>query len=880
MIGGAVAVALIVSLVPAAAAPPARRAAAATTARAAILSPASRVDALIAQMTLDEKLSLVSGGPEDASTNQYQAGYLPGIPRLGIPSLRLSDGPPGISTKELSTGMTQTMGVAATFSAADARKNGEVIGRDAKALGQDVALEPFINIDRDPASARDWNTFGEDPLLTGILGAATIKGIQSQGIMAQAKHFIGFDGVANGNVLVGDQALHEIYLKPFADAVNAGVSSVMCSYNRVNGEQACGSSALLNQDLKSQLGFTGFVTSDWGASHSADYLSQGLDLEMPGNNTYGGLIPAFLTPTALKAAIAAGTLQVSRVDDAVRRLLTQYQRFGLLDGQQKHTVTPESIKKNAAVVQRTGEDAATLLKNNGNALPLTTSDLASLAMIGPGAGQTMATGGGGEKATGRANRWIGAVQAIEQTTPSARLDYAVGDDMTGTAIPAAALSHNGAPGLLRTTGTTTQVDPQLNFSTAHHNALPVGTSHNWAGTLTAPESGSYWINFGELGTSGSVTIDGTVVIKSDSFVGTPNPRFGTVKAGDAGVLPSTDGLNNKRVQVNLTAGAHTLAVTQTADISAQPVQVELNWVTPTQQLANTAAAITAARHAKTAVVFAWSTGSLASPLPEGQDQLISDIAAVNKNTIVVINTNQPLAMPWLDKVKAVLNMWFPGDEGGWATASVLLGHTNPAGRLPFTWPATIDQGVANDPNHPERSSKGVNPSTLTSCTNTASGVGASPNCDTSYSEGIDVGYRWFDSQGYTPLFPFGYGLSYTKFAYSDLSVTQTKGHQLSVSFTITNTGTVTGQEVPQVYLGAPSNRPAGVQFAPQALAAFDRVTIKAGHSKRITLDVQPRELSYWSTSTQEWQIATGTRTVEVGNSSRGEKLHTKTTISD
>lgn len=299
---------------------------------------------------------------------------------------------------------------------------------------------------------------------------------------------------------------------------------------------------------------------------------------------------------------------------------------------------------------------------------------------------------------------------------------------------------------------------------------------------------------------------------------------------------------------------------------------------PSQQLANTAAAVNAAKHAKTAVVFASSTGSLATPLPEGQDQLISDIAAVNKNTIVVINTNQPLAMPWLSNVKAVLNMWFPGDEGGWATAKVLLGKTNPAGRLPFTRPASIDQGVANDPNHPERSSKGVNPSTLDPCTNTASGVGSSPNCDTSYSEGIDVGYRWYDSQGYTPLYPFGYGLSYTKFAYSNLNVRQNDGDNLRVSFTVTNTGSVTGQEVPQVYLGAPSNRPAGVQFALKALAAFDRVTVKAGQSKRVTLVVQARELSYWSSAAQQWQLATGTRTVYVNNSSRGEKLHAETTI--
>jgi beta-glucosidase len=337
---------------------------------------------------------------------------------------------------------------------------------------------------------------------------------------------------------------------------------------------------------------------------------------------------------------------ISRIDDAVRRILGQYERFGFLDGTEKHSVTPEPVAQDERVVQETGEDAATLLKNQNKALPLKASDLTSLAMIGPGAGQTMATGGGGEKATGRADRWIGTVDVLKQQVPGAHITYAVGDDMTGVPIPPTTLSHNDQPGLVRTTtgSTQTQIDPQIGFSTARGTALPAGTGHTWTGTLTAPEAGSYWINFGELGTTGSVTIDGTTVIASDSFLGSTAPRFGTVKAGDAGVLPSTTGLNNKRAQVTLTAGNHTLTVTQVADVSGAPVQVELNWVTPSQQQANYEAAVDAAKHAKTAVVFAWSTGSLATPLPEGQDQLISDIAAANPNTIVVLSTNQPLAM--------------------------------------------------------------------------------------------------------------------------------------------------------------------------------------------------------------------------------------------
>jgi beta-glucosidase len=253
------------------------------------------------------------------------------------------------------------------------------------------------------------------------------------------------------------------------------------------------------------------------------------------------------------------------------------------------------------------------------------------------------------------------------------------------------------------------------------------------------------------------------------------------------------------------------------------------------------------------------------------------VAAANPNTIVVLNTHQPVPTPWLNDVKAVLNMWFPGDEGGWATANVLLGRINPAGRLPFTWPASLSQNVANDPAHLERTSRGVNPGTTTPCTNTAGGVGAVPNCDTIYSEGIDIGYRWFDRQGLTPLFPFGHGLSYGDFRYSKLTARQTRRGELRVRFTITDDGPA-GDEVPQVYLGTPDTHPAGVQFAVRALAAFDRVHVGAHRSVRVAVDVPARELSYWSTAASRWKRATGTRSVYVGGSSRDLRLTTHVRI--
>jgi beta-glucosidase len=235
------------------------------------------------------------------------------------------------------------------------------------------------------------------------------------------------------------------------------------------------------------------------------------------------------------------------------------------------------------------------------------------------------------------------------------------------------------------------------------------------------------------------------------------------------------------------------------------------------------------------------------------------VAAVNPNTIVVLNVSQPVALPWLSKVKGVLQMWFPGDEGGWATADVLVGRVSPAGRLPFTWMKTLDQGLANDPAHPELSSKGV-------------------NGKTTYAEGVDVGYRWFDKNNIEPLFPFGYGLSYTKFEYSDLKVVRAQDGGLDVTFNLHNAGPVASDEVPQVYLAAPANPPAGAQFAPRALVAFNRVNVPAGETARVRMHVPLRGLQYWSTAADKWVLATGSRTVHLGASSRDLRLEAQTVI--
>jgi beta-glucosidase len=855
------------------------------------------IDELLQRMTLDEKIQLLHGTGEDALTGPGQAGYLEGIQRLGIPSLRMADGPPGVLTRIPAAAPTATMGLAATFSATDARLNGELVAHEARARGVDVVLQPFINIDRDFHWMRAYNTYGEDPLLTGIIGAAFIRGAQGQGVMAQAKHFVGYDTDAT-NVHIDPQALHEIYLEPFVHAVNAGVSSIMCSYNHINGPYSCGNADTLNGILRGEIGFKGFVTSDWGATHGTDFIRAGLDMEMPGplpeswtNLSYFALNPprvaeasgetesAALTdaglpeepreqtsqgprepdpkPTAdLKQLVADGVVTQKQIDQAVRRVLFEMDRFNLLNHKTESKVNSTALtESDQATLRKTAIDAAVLLKNSGAMLPLSAAALNDIVLIGPGAGQLVAVGQIGEKAVGLPELEVSPLAALrKQVGPAAHIGFAVADDMDGVPVPAEYLSHFGKLGLERREfkETAVHIDAQIDFTRAHGSALPARESAVWTGTLTVPASGIYRLHLQLLGCIGKLKIDDQVVAKNWF-----NWIHGEiVQPGQDNIFPTTDGLDNMRAAMTLTAGPHRIRLEIDPDSSEQPAEVRLSWVTPQQQQDNYRAAVDAARRAKVAVVFAWSRLRPVFGLPGDQDQLISDIATANPNTIVVLNVSQPVALPWLDKVKAVLQMWWPGDEGGWATADLLTGRANPAGRLPFTWPRRLQEMPADDPAHPERSQQGIH------------GV-------TTFSEGIFVGYRWFDQQQIDPLFPFGFGLSYTRFAYSNLRVEAAVDGGAEVHFKVQNAGYVAGDEVAQVYVSAPKNPPAEAQFAVRALAGFERIRLQPGEARELNVHIDPRKFMYWSTANGKWQTANGERTFFVGASSRDLRLQTE-----
>jgi beta-glucosidase len=617
-----------------------------------------RVDKLLSQMTLEEKMSLIRGASEPPATNQGQAGYLSGVPRLGIPPLRMSDGPPGVLTRLPSQAETATMGLAATFSTKDAEENGKVVAREAKSLGIDVVLEPFINIDRDITFARGYNTYGEDPVLTGLMGASFIRGVQGEHVMSQAKHYIAYD-TDGSNVYVDQQALHEIYVAPFIDAVGADVSSIMCSYNKVNGVAACGNNDTLVKILRDEVGFKGFVTSDWGAVHAANFINNGLDMEMPGpgpkDSPLSAMIFSFFTtekpdntpPPKPNTAMLAGflgnylpeepkpkpfdmgafgtgkdahtnfwnlrqnkQLTDATIDRAAGRVLYEMDKFGYLDNPPSHQIQPHAVEANAAAIQKTAEDAAVLLKNEGNILPLKAADLASLALIGPGAGQTVAIGTAGERSIGWPERQIGTVQTLAKIAPEAHVTYAVEDDMTGTPIPASLWTNEGGkPGLHRLEGkakaedsaATKTVDPILDFTTKAGTALPANSNITWDGTLTIDKPGSYWIYLQLLGAAGNLEIDGKRIAGANGMRGAVHGD--TVLGGKDGLMPTTDGLDNVRAAVQLTAGPHKVTVTIEGDTSNNPAQVRLAWVTPEERKANHAAAIAAANSAKTAVVF-------------------------------------------------------------------------------------------------------------------------------------------------------------------------------------------------------------------------------------------------------------------------------------
>ncbi|GGT91769.1 beta-glucosidase family protein [Streptomyces violascens] len=783
----------------------------AAPARALSLTPASRrVEALIARLGPDEKVGLLHGADDPVKLGQ--AGYVPGVPRLSIPPLRLADGPAGVRVTAHATALPAPVMLASAFDPALAREYGEVIGREGRALGQDVLLSPMVNLIRTPYAGRNYETFSEDPLLGADLVAEEIRGIQSQGLIATVKHFALNNQEKDRmsiDVRIAEQPLRELELRGFEAAVAAGAGAVMGAYNKVNGTFACENKPILGDILRDGWGFDGWVMTDWFAAHSTvAALTAGLDMEMPSGNYFAD---------ALKKAVLDGSVPEALVDRSVRRILSVMDRFGLLDGSApaRPGRDPQAGARTALKVAKAG---ATLLHNRHATLPLTGRAARTIAVIGPTGTIPFVSGGGSAHVVpDHAQSPLDAIGA--RAGEGAHVDYALGEDLFGKPLP----------------GTSAGADFE-------GQGVAPGATWTYDGTLTVDDADEWTFCIHYSGDRPKVLLDGTELFP-------PAPGLGELFAGGLiGAAP--DGLTVRRSTLNLTAGTHRLAITAKGRDKGQLFR--LRRTTGATRAADVAEAVRAARAADSVVLFAYEDATEGADrtslaLPGHQSELIEAVAAANSRTTVVLNTSSCTTMPWLDRVGAVLQMYYPGQEGAEATAAVLFGDCDPGGRLTQTFPVSEDRHpMAGDP----RRYPGVDGTE-------------------EYSEGIHLGYRWYDAEDVTPLFPFGHGLSYTTFEYTDLSV-RPDGDGLAVGFTVRNTGRRTGTTVAQVYLGpSPDLR---LDQARRALAGYRRLELEPGREQRVTVRISARSLSSWDPERHGWVLGTGTREVSVGVSAREPRL--------
>ena len=738
---------------------PARPAAAATADRPWLnpaLSPQARAELALKAMTEKEKLTLVYGyfGSEKSDASYHppagarmgSAGYVPGIARLGIPPQWITDAGLGVATQRESdeayrerTALPSGLATAASWSPPLARRGGAMIAAEARASGFNVLLGPGMDLVREPRGGRDFEYAGEDPLLAGTIAGAEARGIQSQHVIATLKHFALNDQETGRTVLSVDidrgQA-RESDLLAFELAIEQGdPGAVMCAYNRLAGVYACEDQWLLGQVLKSDWGYSGYVMSDWGATHSTVRAAlAGLDQE-------SGWIfdrePYFGAP--LRQAVRAGRVPVPRLDDMARRILCAMFDAGVVNPPAGDVASPIDFAADTRIAEADEAQGIVLLKNESSGA------IHDARTRG-------ARGSGGEAQEGPSS--AGAILPLARTTKRLLI-----------------VGGHADRGVISGGGSST--------------VFPVG---------------------------------------GNAVPGLGPPGF----PGPIVYLPSAP----------------------LAAIMGQSPLTAIRYVSG----ADVAAAARQARWADRVIVFAtqWAAEGqdVSLTLPDDQDALIAAVAAANPRTVVVLETGGPVLMPWLSKVAGVLEAWYPGSGGGTAIAQVLFGAVTPSGRLPVTFPRSLQQ--LPQPQLPGANVPNGKPFTV------------------DYRAGAAVGYKWYQKQGLTPLFPFGYGLSYTKFRYSHLSARVESG-RLVVSFEVQNIGGRAGAAVPQVYVGPK----AGGWEAPRRLVGWAKVSLAAHGSVATSITADPRLLATFDEHSQTWWTAPGTYEVWLGHSSADTRLSTE-----
>ncbi|MFD3870330.1 glycoside hydrolase family 3 protein [Streptomyces sp. NPDC058623] len=804
-----IATALAVSMAPAAAGP----AIAATDPAAS-----ARADALLARMTTSEKEALIRC--------DFAA-----VSHLGIPALSMVDASAGLRGEQGVTAFPVPIAQAAAFDENLAHRIGVALGTEGRAKGYNNLLGPTVDLVRTWHFGRQAESLGEDPLLAGRLGAALTAAIQSRHVTATVKHFAGYTqevGRFFVNCLISDRALHEMYQAPFRHVISAApTTSVMMSYPKVNGTFATQSPSLFD-DVKVRLGLQGYTVPDfWAGDDQVAAARAGMDLAGLGS------AGVKLAPGAL----TNGAVPLSRLNDAARRILVTMFANGLVDNPVPTPARDVSTQEHKSLAHEAAVSSTVLLANRAGALPLPPS-LQSLAVIGP-AGSDAFTGVAGSSYVGPGD-WTTPLDAIRSRAGAAvKVTHTQGStgDVPLAVVPSSVLrTDGGAAGLSARyypradpsgSPAATRTDTTVDFSAAPVNALPGVWSASWSGTLTPTHTGLHRFSLLPAGTA-TLKIDGVTVVTGSR--GTRRFFLGPYDYPLQGTIDLTAGraVSLELVYTNATADPGTCGLT-------------LGW----QPASAIPAAVQAARAADAAVVFANRVAGEAMDhgrldLPGDQNQLIAAVAAVNPRTIVVLNTDGPVSMPWLDQVESVVQAWYGGRGMGTALAAVFFGDSDPSGRLPVTFPAYATQGPGATP---------------------ASYPGK--NATVSYDEGTAIGYRYYDARGQQPLFPFGHGLSYTTFTHGSLEAAFDPARR-SVTFavTVTNTGSRRGTEVVQIYATLPS----AASAEPRRLVAFGKVSLGRGAAQRLVFTIAPEDLMVWNSG--NWTLVPGLYTFAAARASR------------
>lgn len=806
-----------------------------------------RISALMAKMTLEEKIDYIGG-----------TGFaIRSMPALGLPTFEMSDGPYGVRSNSRfpSTAYPVGIGLAATWDRKLAERLGAGIGSDARARGVHFMLGPGVNIYRSPLNGRNFEYFGEDPLLSAAIAFGYITGMQAQGVSSTVKHFLAnnseFDR-HNSDSIVDERTLREIYLPAFEAAVTqAHTGAIMDSYNLINGVHATQNPYFNTEIVRNEWHFPGVMMSDWVATYAAiGAANGGLDVEMPNGK--------FMNKKNLLAAVKDGRVKESTIDEKLQHILQTALRFGWLDREQRDPTLSTYNEANHQLALEGARESIVLLKNAGDVLPLSKSATKSVLVVGPNAYPAQVVGGGSAGVLPFSA--VSPLQAISQylgagakvyyerglpTIANLAVDTKYTTEADGSERGLRQESFHNAT--LEGTPASTQIVRHISEAGFSWEDLGVGDideilamldipkneSRRWTGYFKAPNTGAY-----ELAAQGPMEGGGFRIFVDDKLVFNDWDYAKVVQPHQT---------------VQLTTGTHKIVA---EDYQRGPFGGRLKFGIAEQSTLINASVKALAAKVDAVIVGAGFTPDSESEgadrtfdLPFGQLELIRQMAAVNQKTIVtVVAGGNADAKSWIDQVPAYLQLWYPGEQGGQALTEILFGDVNPSGRLPVTFEQHAEDNPSFHSYYPEGDSKQVK-----------------------YTEGIFIGYRGYEHNHTQPLFPFGYGLSYTTFSYSHLTVVPapTKSQagvpqMFTIEFDVTNTGKRSGADVAQVYVAPPAGTVPRPAKEPKG---FARVDLQPGETTHVSIPLDARAFTYYDTAAKHWHADAGTYHLSVGRSS-------------